>query len=69
MEYKRLVHLWPFKKKIGSLDIRFNDFPAFQIFSPKSRETRISVVDARAFFHWTQDFQEVIKSAPVSLET
>ena len=50
MGYQSLVHLWPFKKKIGSLFIRLNDFQAFPIFFPKSRETRISVADARAHF-------------------
>ena len=69
MGYQSLVHLWPFKKKIGSLFIRFNDFQAFPIFFQNRAKLKFPSLMRELILSWTRDFQEVINSAPGGLET
>ena len=56
-------------KKIMTLDLSVNGFRGFNIFPPKSRESRISVVRARAYFLQNPKFSGGHKIRPVGLET
>ena len=61
---KNLVHLWPFKTEIMTLDLSVKGVRGFNIFPPKLRESWFSAVGARAYFLQDPTFSGSHKICP-----